>query len=147
MKRFNAARHAFGKLGEAELLPLIETLLDEKLTCTEKLYDTMDAENENYLIEIKTRTARYHWDDSFIKKDGWLLPQAKIERAAKEKRKVLFYYYWKKDNSLFVLEYAPEVFADLTPRVPSFHADKQMHYFIPGNRWKPIRKEPQASSL
>jgi hypothetical protein len=80
-QRYNKERHDFGKQGEEVVLPLVEMIIGESLTATEKFYDTMDAESENYWVEIKTRSKRYHWEDDFIQKEGWLIPACKIKRA------------------------------------------------------------------
>ena len=136
--RYNKARHDFGKKGEAEALPLIELVIGETLTPTEKFYDTMDAVSDNYWVEIKTRSSKYHHEDAFIVREGWLVPACKIERAKQEAasgKKTNFYYYWKSDNSLWELEWDESKTADLTPSVPSWHADKQLHYYIPQDRW------------
>lgn len=136
--RYNKARHEFGKQGEAEVLPLIEAVIGELIRPTEKHYDTMDGESDNFWIEVKTRTSAYHYTDAVIEKEGWLIPACKIERAKIERKRVRFYYFWRKDNSLWELEFSPEVIADLKPRVPYFHKDKQLHYYIPGSRWTRI---------
>lgn len=133
--RYNKARHDFGKLGEEEVLPLVEMILGENLTPTEKFYDTMDAVSDNYWVEIKTRSDRYHWEQDFIEKEGWLIPACKIDRAMSEEKKCCFYYYWKSDKSLWELEFSPEKIEGLVPRVPGWHSDKQLHYYIPRERW------------
>lgn len=134
--RYNKARHDFGKLGEEEVLPLIEMLLGENLTPTTKFYDTMDAVSENYWVEVKTRSKEYHWDDKVIKREGWLIPACKIQRALSETtKKVCFYYYWKSDSSLWELEFSPKAIEGLVPSVPWWHKEKQLHYYIPQERW------------
>ena len=137
-QRYNKARHDFGKQGEAEVLPLIEMVIGEPLTPTEKFYDTMDAVSEHYWIELKTRSARYHWEDDFIQKEGWLIPACKIERALKESKTCRFYYYWRSDGSLWELEFSPKSIEGLQPSVPSWHLEKQPHYYIPQDRWMKI---------
>lgn len=142
-QRYNKERHDFGKLGEEEVLPLVEMILGENLTPTEKFYDTMDAESENYWVEIKTRSKTYHWQDK-IMKEGWLIPACKIQRAlAETEKKVCFYYYWKSDSSLWELEFKPILVADLVPRIPPWHKEKQLHYYIPQDRWTQIEFQQQ----
>ena len=138
MQRFNSERHQFGKLGEEEILPILEVLLGENLTPTEKLYDVFDAESESYWIELKTRTAKYHWSDKCMK-EGWLIPKCKIDRALKEKKKTNFYYYWTSDKSLWELEFNPEILEGLICKIPWFHADKQPHYYFPQELWTEIQ--------
>lgn len=142
--RYNKVTHDFGKIGEREVLPLVEMILGEELTPTEKFYDTMDAVSDNYWVEIKTRSDRYHWEQEFIEKEGWLIPSCKIERAMNEEKKCCFYYYWMSDKSLWELEFSPEKIEGLTPKVPGWHHDKQEHYYIPRDRWTLIEFiEPQ----
>jgi hypothetical protein len=137
--RYNKERHTFGKLGEEEVLPLVEMVLGENLTPTEKFYDTMDAVSENYWVEIKTRSDKYHWTDTLIADEGWLIPACKIKRALSETtKKVCFYYYWRRDKSLWELEFSPEKIEGLEPRVPWWHQQKQLHYYIPQERWTRI---------
>jgi len=139
--RFNKERWDFGKQSESDLLPQIELLIGEPLTPTEKLYDTMDAVSENHWIEIKSRTPKYHWDNPKIQKEGWLIPASKIERARKESRtgkQIEFFYYWKSDSSLWFIIWDETIVSDLTPSVPFWHPDKQLHYYIPFDRWTQV---------
>ena len=116
----------------------MEMILGENLTPTVKFYDTMDAESENYWVEIKTRSKTYHWEDK-IMEEGWLIPACKIKRAMEEKtKKVCFYYYWKSDCSLWELEFSPAAIEGLEPSVPWWHKEKQLHYKIPQDRWTKI---------
>jgi hypothetical protein len=133
---FNTARHEFGKTAERDLKPYLESLLGEELTQTESRFDTMDFVSKNYFIELKARTAKYHWETPLIADEGWLIPTCKIDRAKSETKKVLFFYFWKSDHSLWKLEYSPETFSDLRPRVPWFHSQRQLHYFVPQDRWE-----------
>lgn len=127
----------------------MELVIGETLTPTEKFYDTMDAESENYWIEIKCRRSNYHYTDKIILKEGWLIPACKIERALLEvasDRKVSFFYYWTSDCSLWELEFKEETFADLVPSVPWWHPQKQLHYYVPQDRWIQIEfVSPQTS--
>jgi len=136
--RYTKARHDFGKSGEKIVLPLVEMLLGEKFTPTANFYDTMDAVSENYWVEIKTRSDKYHWKQDLIEKEGWLIPACKIQRAMNEKKKCCFYYYWMSDKSLWELEFSPDKIQGLTPKVPGWHSDKQLHYYIPRDRFTQI---------
>lgn len=136
--RFNRERWEFGKASEKELKPFLEMILNESLIPTSKFYDTIDFESESYLIELKTRTPKYNWDNPLIQREGWLIPTAKIDRAKKEQKKVLFFYFWTADQSLWSLEYSPEVFADLKPKIPFFHPDKQPHFYVLQDEWTRI---------
>ena len=119
-------------------------MIGETLSPTEKFYDTMDAVSENYWIEIKCRRPNYHYTDKIIVKEGWLIPACKIERAKREVaagKKVSFFYYWTSDCSLWELEFKEETFEDLEPLVPPWHAQKQLHYYVPQDRWIQIQFE------
>ena len=115
--------------------PMVEDVLGEELKVSSYFWDTIDLESENYLVEVKSRTYNYHWKDDFIEKEGWLIPECKVKRARTEKKKVIFYYYWRSDGSLWELEYDQDVFDSLTPRVPPWHKDQQSHYFVPRRFW------------
>jgi hypothetical protein len=136
--RFNKERWEFGKASEKEIKPFLESIIGEPLIPTSKFYDTMDFESESYLIELKTRSNKYHWDSPVILKEGWLLPECKIDRAKKETKKVLFFYFWASDQSLWTLEYSPEVFADLKPKIPFWNPDRQPHFYVPQDEWTRI---------
>ena len=143
-QRYNKERHDFGKQGEGLVLPMVEMIIGESLTPTEKFYDTMDAESDNYWVEIKTRSKTYHWEDDFIQKEGWLIPACKIQRAlAETEKKVCFYYFWKSDSTLWELEFTPDKIVGLEPRVPGWHKEKQLHYYIPQERWTLIEFQEQ----
>jgi hypothetical protein len=136
--RFNKERWEFGMKGQEQVLPLIEAVLGETLTLTEKFYDTMDAVSESHWVEIKTRSPKYSWTDSYIQREGWLVPACKIERARNETKTVSFFYFWTKDQSLWAFQFSPDAVSDLTPTVPRWHPDKQPHYYIPQDRWSRI---------
>jgi hypothetical protein len=139
--RFNKSRHAFGKLGESELLPLLESYLGEKFTPTERSNDMMDAYSANYYVEIKTRSPTIHWSNPKIQEQGCLMPACKIQRAREEAakgKKVSFFYFWKCDGSIWELPWSEEVVEGLTPFVPFWHPEKQLHYTIPVDRWYAI---------
>jgi hypothetical protein len=133
--RYNKVRHDFGKIGEKIVLPMVEMILGETLTPTEKFYDTMDAVSNNYWVEIKTRSDKYHWEQPLIEKEGWLIPACKIDRALREDKKCCFYYYWTSDESLWEMEFSLEKIEGLVPAIPWWHAEKQLHYYIPRERW------------
>lgn len=137
-KRFNKERWDYGKSSFDVLRPILEYYLDEPLEETKLFYDIMDAKTKHWDIEVKSRTPKYHWEDSFIMREGWLIPSCKVEYAKKSDRPFLFFYWWRADNSLWELEYSDEAIEGLTPIVPPWHKEQQEHYYIPFNRWTRI---------
>ena len=136
--RFNAERHAIGQQGFEEVAPFVERILGEPITPTAAFYDTMDAESEHWLIEIKKRTAKYHYTDKVIQKEGWLIPLSKVKRGYTSDKRVVFYYFWEQDKTLWELEFHKELFDSLTPAVPWFHKQRQLHYYVHQDHWSLI---------
>jgi hypothetical protein len=132
-------RVRYGLALEKVLLPKISEYLDEKIQKTEYQYSFLDFEGGKTWSELKVRTADYHHTDS-IMREGWLLPACKIRKAKQEysQREVYFFYLWESDGSFCVYKYDPADFKHLVPRVPSWHHDKQLHYFVPPYLWKSI---------
>lgn len=136
--RFNKARWELGKENQTNILPLLEEFLAEKIVETTKLYDTIDGKTETKDIEIKSRSATYDWKNPKIMKEGWLLPCCKIDHAKNSGRPFFCFYYWMKDQSIWVFEYTPEAMVGIEPFVPFWHKEKQPHYNIPFRLWKRI---------
>jgi len=113
--------------------------LGEKITETTEFYDTMDGKTEQKDLEVKTRTPKYNWKSDYIMKEGWLIPCCKIDRARVSGRPTFYFYYWKCDDSVWVLEYSKEKFKGLQARIPPWHKEQQEHYYVPFNLWKRIR--------
>lgn len=133
--RFNAERHAIGQQGFDLIKPLVEECLGETMTPSAVFYDTLDAESEHYLIEVKTRTAKYKHTDSVIEKEGWLLPASKVKRGYTEAKQVVFFYYWRADQSLWRLDFNEDLFDSLTPAVPWHSRERQLHYYVKKEHW------------
>lgn len=136
--RFNKERWDYGKQSFNLLLPILEDYLDEPIQETKAFYDVLDAKTKTWDIEVKSRTNKYHWSDTFIMRDGWLIPSCKIEYAKKSERPFLFFYWWRKDDSLWEWEFNAEDLKGLKPFVPSWHKEHQEHYNIPFKSWKRI---------
>ena len=136
--RFNKERWDYGKSAFDSLKPILEQYLDQPLEETKMFYDIMDAKTATWDIEVKARTPKYHWSDPFIKRDGWLIPKCKIDYAKKSDRPFLFFYWWRKDNSLWEMEYDDSCIEGLEPVVPWFHKERQEHYYIPFSKWTRI---------
>jgi len=135
--RFTKEREDEGKRYEALLKPFLEALHGQSLEATGLKY-TFDYQNPNLLIELKTRDPHYHYDHPTILKKGWLVPYCKILKAAADTRRTFFYYFWKKDLSLWCLEYTPTAVEGLQPYIPFRHSSNQPHISIPQNRWKKV---------
>ena len=92
----------------------------------------MDFESPTYFVELKSRSPKYHPADF----EGWLLPCCKGEEAKKNKhKKTLFFYYWQITNELYVLEYDEKLFEGFEREVPSWHKEKQEHYYVPASEF------------
>jgi len=134
LPRFNAERAADGARQEVGLQKRLSCIVDEPLTKFPERYSIFDFESEHYLIELKSRRA----PASPSKFDTWLLPVCKGEAARKSVKSVLFFYHWEVDDSLYFLEYNEDEFDSFHQEVPSFHADKQLHYYIPRDCWSRV---------
>lgn len=132
---FTKERGEFGAANEKLLHPILEKLHGQEFRHTIDSRDTMDYVSTNYWVEIKTRKQTFSHTDEVIKKEGWLLPFCKIERALNERKKVLFYYYWKKDRSLWVWNFEETAAKTLKSFVPHFHAVGQKHVAVPADWW------------
>lgn len=132
MKRYNHQRHQYGITQEQKLKPLLEAFVGETLTKTRHRYDIMDFVSDSFLVELKSRSLRYHPDDF----STWLLPVCKGEEAKKNKNKtVLFFYHWATTDQIFVLEYNQDLFATFHKEIPEWHLEKQEHYFVPATEF------------
>ena len=136
---FDPVSHAYGTANQNALIPFLESFLGEKITETTALYDLIDGKTATRDIEVKSRTLNYFYTDPFIQRDGWLMPACKIQHAKRSGRPLLFFYNWKRDDSVWVFEYSPEAMKGLKPFVPHWKKDGQLHYNIPQNRWTCIR--------
>lgn len=131
-------RGPLGLYYETILKPALEQSIGEVLVKTEDERDTMDFESQNYFVELKTRSDQYHYSQSFIKKDGWLLPSCKIRRAREEVargKKVVFFYFWKAGKSLWRWDFSEEGCLDALEKYPEFHLDRQQQTYIKEHHW------------
>jgi hypothetical protein len=141
LPRFNPDTHAYGEKNLNAILSFLESHLGESITKTTGRYDVMDCVTESKKdLEVKTRCSNYHYNQSFIKKEGWLVPACKINHARESGRPFVCFYYWKADESIWKFEYSEKAMEGLKPRVPEWNKDRQLHYYIPQDRWTCIRK-------
>lgn len=141
MRRVGHPFHHRGPLGlyyEKVLQPALETAVGETLVKTAEERDTMDFEGETCFVEVKTRSDQYHYNQPFIKNDGWLLPFCKIVRARQEVKKgkrVVFFYFWKAGKSLWRWDFSEEGCLGAKEEYPPWHQDKQKQVYIKEQHW------------
>jgi len=126
-----------GLEGQKFIKPLIENHIQEPLVMTACEYDTMDAYSENYWIEMKRRSDNYDWDHPLMKQ-GVLIPSCKIKRASREKKTVRFYYYYDRSNTLWYWDYNKKDLESCLCQIPSWHRDKQEHWYVPQRFWSSV---------
>lgn len=119
-------RHKFGWAKEAELQPVIESLLNTTLKKSAGRYAKYDFDSEEFHIELKCRTCA---SDTY---DEWLFPACKVHHASIAKKPTLFFYYFEKDKKLYMSKYE-EKYLELEPFIPFF--TKQYHVKVPADWW------------
>lgn len=123
---------------EKILKPALETAVREALVKTAEEMDCMDFEGQSCFVELKTRSDKYHYSQSFIQRDGWLLPSCKITRAREEVKKgkrVVFFYFWKAGKSLWRWDFSEEGCRNALEKYPEWHDDKQKQIYIKEQHW------------
>lgn len=132
------SRSKFGFHYEKLLKEKIESVIGEPIQKTSYSGDMMDFESKNYFIELKSRGDQYHFSQTFIKKDGWLLPYCKIDRARKEKSEgkiCIFFYFWTAGRSLWKWDFNEEDLVGCKVEYPPWHQDGQRQIYIPEKCW------------
>ena len=131
-------RGRFGLYYEKILQPALEMSVGQPLVKTAMTTDTMDFEGETCFVELKSRGDQYHYTQSFIKKDGWLLPSCKIRRAREEVEKgkqVVFFYFWTAGKSLWRWDFNESDLVGCKEEYPLWHHDKQKQIYIKEQCW------------
>lgn len=131
-------RSKYGLYYETILKPKLEDLIGEPILKTTMETDTMDFESETAFIELKTRSDQYHPSQSFIKKDGWILPYCKIQRAREEVAKgkrVIFFYFWLAGKTLYRWDFSEAGILDAKVEYPAWHRDHQQQIYIKEHHW------------
>ena len=134
-------RSIFGYHYENLLKATLERVVGEPIVKTSEEYDTMDFQGNTSFLELKARSDQYHYSQSFIKKQGWLLPYCKIQRAKEEVAKgkrVVFFYFWKADKTLWMWEYSEEALTDCIIKYPDWHIDQQQQIYVKEMHWKKV---------
>jgi len=136
--------HTRGPLGlyyEKILHPALERSVGLTLVKTAEEVDTMDFMGTDCFVELKTRSDQYHYNQTFIQKDGWILPSCKIVRARYEVsqgNRVVFFYFWKADKTLWRWDFNEESLVDAKEEYPQWHHDKQKQIYIKQHHWKRV---------
>jgi hypothetical protein len=141
MRRIGHPFEQRGPLGlyyEIKLKPALEKAVGVQLTKTAEDYDCMDFEGSDVFVELKTRTDKYHYSQSFIQKDGWILPSCKIQRAIAEVKKgkrVVFFYFWMAGKTLWRWDFKLEDVAGIDEKYPEWHQDQQKQAYVKEKFW------------
>lgn len=136
-----SARSRLGLYYEMVLKPALEKAVGEPLTKTKEEMDCMDFEGRTCFVELKTRSDQYHYSQSFIKRDGWILPTCKIVRArkeVKEGKRVFFFYFWLAGKSLWQWDFSEGGLLDSLEKYPEWHQDYQKQTYIKERHWKRV---------
>ena len=132
----------FGTEAEQKLLPILSQAVNEKLHKTSGTFDVMDMVGSGIFAELKRRTSDFSYCDEKIQREGWLMPSCKIIRAwqeLSEGKRVVFFYYWGCDKSLWMYEMSEGDFSSGdSHRVPNGHYDRQLHVAIVQDRWSRV---------
>jgi hypothetical protein len=133
------AKVIFGTEAEQKLLPILSSVVGEKLYKTAGTFDCMDMVGSGIFAELKRRTSDWSYCDEKIQREGWLMPSCKVIRGWRELsegKRVVFFYYWGFDKSLWVYEMKEGDFSsDDCHKIPKGHYDKQLHVTIHQDRW------------
>jgi hypothetical protein len=121
MTNFCPTRYSYGKKQESDLLKKLQDNLGEDLVPTVSTTDKYDYETENYLVELKSR--RNYKSNQF---NNWLISTSKFQDS---KKKIVIYYYWDGDSTLWRYNYNPDHLTDFILRKSPI--SNQDHYDIP----------------
>jgi len=129
--------HAYGYLKEDELKGDIETIVGEKLEKTAK-GARHDFENPETVVELKSRPALSGNGVSQKREyfDTWLIPCCKTDCL--RGKKLIFFYYWGWDKTLWRCDYDPELWATFERGVP-FWKESQEHFYVPAEHWTLVK--------
>jgi len=120
-KSFCPIRYTWGKEKEVLLKSRIESNIKEPITLILNTTDTKDYVSDTYFLELKSR--RFYDSNQY---SDWLVPQSKFKDKQK---KIVIYYHWQKDDTLFRYNYSPETLA--TCKLDKGPISDQLHYYIP----------------
>jgi hypothetical protein len=142
-------RIAYGLRYEVILLPVLSKILEDEILKTEYCFSLMDYCGKRTWSELKVRSDDYHFTDECMK-DGWLVPAGKMIEACwkvSQGYEVSFFYLWERDGALFQYNFLPEDTTTFKFCVPENHADNQLHYYVPPERWERVATLDLSKSL
>jgi len=131
-------RIEYGLRYEPILLPVIAKALNDTIVKTDYVFSLMDFQGEQTWSELKVRSKDYSHQDPCMK-EGWLIPAGKMIWAChkvSEGYDVWFFYLWERDSSLWAYKFHPHDTTVFKVGVPNNHADNQLHYWIPPDKWE-----------
>ena len=131
-------RVRYGLLYESYLIPVLSDFLHDTLQKTSYCYSMLDFFGSRTWSELKVRTSNHKRSDPWFQ-DGWLLPACKFLEAAEKsdnQTDVWFFYLWESDGSLWGYKFNPDDMNRFPLRVPSFHNDNQLHYYVPESEFQ-----------
>jgi hypothetical protein len=139
-------RHTFGWKCEQILHPILEELTGDRLIKTASRYDSIDFVGDKYIIELKSRP-RYSEKGVYqpsSKYSEWLIPTCKAKTNTTGKR-LVFFYYWEADNSLWCCFYKDKKFHQVHKSIPFFHTEE--HFWIPSDFFTKMEVQVPAEQI
>jgi hypothetical protein len=140
---------AYGSEAEVKLVSILSALMGEPVVKTSGTFDAMDFQGATTFSELKRRSSDHHYTDAKIRTEGWLMPSSKVMKgwqALSEGKRVVFWYFWMRDKSLWSYEMSETDFSQPGSHfVPTNHYDTQNHVTIPQDQW--VRASVDCSSL
>lgn len=129
----------YGTEAEEKLTAVLSDIVGETIKKTLKMFDVLDFQGSSTFAELKRRSSDYFYTDAKIKEEGWYVPSCKIIRGWDELsqgKRVLFFYLWMKDKSLWVYEMQEGDFSSNDcHKIPRGHYDNQLHVAIKEDQW------------
>ena len=133
----------FGIMMEQRLRPLLAEALEDTLVKTADRYCDKDFVGEKWIVELKCRRAvdslgRPVSSRTFA---NWFMSATKIEMAKKEKKDVVFFYYFERDETLWYIVYDDEEFSHFKVEYTALQEPTkkvvrhQKNYSIPSSSW------------
>lgn len=133
---------AYGEEGEQKLLDFLSECVGEPLVKTKETFGVLDFAGETVVAELKKRTSDWSYDDEKIQREGWLIPSCKILKGWEQRslgKRVVFFYYWACDKSLWMYELQDNDFTEAGSHfVPRGHYDQMLHVAVPQTRWNSL---------
>ena len=137
----------FGLMMEKRLKPVLEEALEDTLTKTSDRYDTKDFVGEKWVVELKCRRAVDSLGRPVSSRtfSNWFMSATKIEMAKQQKKDVVFFYYFERDETLFYIVYSDEEFSTFKVEYTRLQEPQgkvvrhQKNFSIPFSSWDLLR--------